>query len=180
MSIPTNLADAVAGVRDGTIGVQQVKIGNIVVSALSGLRVTRRKEVTRRPVQAGYSVDMGVIDTPDQVEMDIVLANPDYSPEGLVTAAATGSLSALTDTWTDKRDQLYAIMDGREIVDITTHDQGFSSFVIEEIEPHYDVEEDVDGWVGTVRLVKFANQNSTTAVDLANAKSAAKAYVGGL
>ena len=180
MSIPTNLADAVAGVRDGTIGAQQVKIGELIVSALTGVRISRRKEVTRRPVQAGYSVDMGVIDTPDQIEMDIVLANPDYSPEGLITAAVTGSVSELTETWTDKRDQLYAIMDGREIIDVTTHDHGFSSFVIEEIEPRFDAEEDVEGWVGTVRLVKFANQNSTTAVDLANAKSAAKAYVGGL
>ena len=178
MTIPTNIADAIAGLRDGTIGSQQVKIGDLYVSALSGLRIPKRKEVTRRPVQAGYSVDMGVIDTPTEIEMDIVLANPDYSPEGFVTAGLTGSPEQLTETWTEKRDLLYSTMESKEIVDVTTHDQGFSSFVIESIEPHYDAEEDWEGWVGTVRLVHFGNQSGTSAVDIADAKTAATVYVG--
>jgi hypothetical protein len=178
MSIPTNIADAAAGIRDGTIGVQQVKIGDVVVSALSSVRITKRKEVTRRPVQAGYSVEMGVIDVPTEIEMDIILANPDYSPEGLVTAALTGSPEQLAETWTEKRDALYAVMETKEIVDVTTHDQGFASFVIESIEPNYDAEEDWEGWIGTVRIVSFRNQGGETAVDMASAKTAATAAMG--
>ena len=181
VGIPTNIADAAAAIRDGSIVPQDVKIGEIVVSALTGLQTPKRKEVTRRPVQAGYSVSMGVIDVPDEIEMDIVLANPDYSPEGLVTAALTGSPEQLTETWTEKRDALYAAMDAREIVDCTTHDQGFPpEFVIESIEPAYDSEEDWERWIGTVRLVHFGIQSGETAVDLADAKTAAIAAVGAL
>lgn len=178
MSIPTNIADAAAAIRDGSIGAQDVMIGELVVSALTGVRISERKEVTRRPVQAGYSVDMGVIDVPVEIEMDIVLANPDYSAEGLVTAALTGSPEQLTETWTEKRDTLYALMRNKEIIDVTTHDQGFSGFVIESIDPMYDAEEDWEGWIGSVRLVAFSNQGGATAVDMANAKTAATAAVG--
>lgn len=178
MTIPTNIADAAASARDGTLGAQQIMIGELVISALTGVRITQRKEVTRRPVQAGYLVDMGVIDTPTEIEMDIVLANPDYSPEGLLTAALTGDIEQLTMTWSEKRDALYAMMNDKEIVDVTTHDQGFSSFVIESIEPRYDADDDWEGFIGTVRLVSFNNQGGDTKIDLANAKTAATAAVG--
>jgi hypothetical protein len=180
VGIPTNIADAAASIRDGSIVPQEVKIGDVVVSALTGARITQRKEVTRRPVQAGYSVDVGVIDTPTEIEMDIVLANPDYSPEGLVTAALTGSPEQLTETWTEKRDALYATMESKEIIDVTTHDQGFSSFVIESIDPVYDANEDWEGWIGTVRLVSFGNQGGDAEVSLADAATAALAAVGGM
>lgn len=178
MTIPTNIADAVASIRDGSIGAQQVMIGDLIVSALTGVRIVHRKEVTRRPVQAGYSVDVGVIDVPVEIEMDIVLANPNYSPEGFVTAGLTGNLELLTQTWTEKRDLLYTIQENKEIVAVTTHDMGFPKFVIESIEPVYDAEEDWEGWIGTVRLVSFGNQGGDTAVDISAAKTAADANVG--
>lgn len=180
MSIPTNLVDAIASIRDGTIGSQQAMIGDVFISALLAVRHTCRKEITRRPVQAGYSVSIGVIDTPEELEMDIVLANPDYSPEGLITAAITGSLTLLKETWVEKRDQLYATMAAKEIITATSHDQSFAEYVIEEIQPTYDAEDDWDGWQGTVRLVHFGNQGGDTAVDLANAKTAATAYGGAM
>jgi hypothetical protein len=179
MTIPTNVADAVAGIRDGSIVTQQVKIGSVVVSALSSLRVPRRKDVTRRPVQAGYSVQMGVIDVPDEISMDIILANPDYSPEGLVTAALTGSVAALTETWKEKRDALYSIFDNKEIVAVTTHENGYPPiYVIDEIDPKFEADEDYEGWIGSVHLVQFGSQSGDTAVDMAAAKTAATAYVG--
>ena len=180
MSIPTNIADAAAAVKDGTLVPQNVMIGDVVISALIGLRAPRRKEVTRRPVQAGYSVALGVIDVPDEVEMVVVLGNPDYSPETLVTAAPTGEMSSLTDTWKEKFDTLEAYFNNKDLVDFTTHDKGYPpTFVIEEMDPLYDNEEDWEGWIGTIRLVDFGSQGaSQTAVDLDDAKTAAKAYVG--
>ena len=178
MGISTNIADAAAAVREGSIGIQNVMIGDVFVSSLTALRITYRKEVTRRPVQAGYSIPMGVIDTPIEIEMDIVLANPDYSVEGLVGAALTGSPEQLSETWTEKRDALMALWSSKEIVDVTSHDQGFSGYVIESIEPQYDAEEDWEGWIGTVRLVYWGDQGGETARDLADAKTAAKASMG--
>ena len=179
MGITTNIADVVAGLRDGSIVPREVRIGTVVVSALTGLRTPRRKDVTRRPVQAGYSVSMGVIDVPDEIEMEVVLANPDYSPEGMVTAALTGSVSSLTETWAEKRDALYALFDDKEIVDFTTHEIGYPPvYVVAEIDPQYDSEEDWEGWIGTVRLVQFGSQANDTAVDVDKAKTAASSYVG--
>jgi len=179
MTIPTNLADAIAGMRDGTIGVQQIMIGDVIVSALGELRMPVRKDITRRPVQAGYSVSKGIIDTPDEIEMDIVLANPDYSPEGLVGAAINGDVESLTETWVEKKDQIYSDFNEKKIISFTTHEQGFPPiYAIEMIDPKYNAEEDWEGWIGTVRLVKFGIQSGATSVDLADAKKAATVYVG--
>lgn len=181
VGIPTNIADAVASFRTGDLVPQEIKIGGLVVSALTGLRTPRRKDVTRRPVQAGYSVSMGVIDVPDEIELDVVFGNPDYSAEGFLTAALTGAVEQLTETWVEKRDALYALFDTREIVDCTTHDRGYPpEYVISDIDPQYDSEEDWEGWIGTVRLVHFGIQSGETAVDLADAKTAAIAAVGSL
>lgn len=179
VGIPTNIADAAAAVRGGDIFPQEVKIGDLVVSALTGLRTPRRKEITRRAVQAGYSVSMGVIDVPDEIEMDIIFANPDYSLEGILTSVLTGSPEQLAETWVEKRDALYALFDSREIIDCTTHDQGYPPvFVIESIEQQNDADDDWEGWIGTVRLVQFGTQSGDTAVDLLSAASAATAGVG--
>ena len=181
MSMPTNIVDAVAGIRNGTIGIQQVMIGDLVVNVLNGLQIIRQKEVTRRPVQAGYSVDLGVIDLPLEIRMRCIFTNPDYSPEGLITAGLTGSLEALTMTWVEKRDRLYGIFNGKEIVSATTHDQSFPAiFIVDSVDDIYDPEEDGDGYIGEVHLVQFGVNNSATVDDVAQAKTAAKAMVGGL
>jgi hypothetical protein len=178
VSIPTNMADAVAGIRDGTIGIQQVMIGDIVVSALIGLRTPSRYEVTSRPVQSGYSIELGMIQAKEPIEMTIILTNPDYSPEGLVTAALTGSVDALTETWVEKRDTLYAYQSARSIIPLTTHDRGFSEVVVELIDPRFDPEEDWDAWIGDVTFRPFSSQSGESAVDLEDAKTAANSAVG--
>ena len=179
MSTLTNLADAIAGLRDGTLGTQQVKIGSLVVSALLGLSIPRKKKITKRPVQAGYAVAMGVIDVPDEIEMDIVLADPVFLPEGMVASALTGLPEEISETWKEKKDLLYSMFDEKEIVDLTTHEVGYPPiYVIKEIDPKYEAEEDWDGWIGTVRLAQFGAQDGTSAVDMDDAKTAATAYVG--
>lgn len=176
----TNVVDAVMAGRDGALGNQTAKIGDLVLDAVTGLRVTFRKEVTRKPVQAGFSVDVGVADVPLEVEIDIALANPQYSPENLVGAALTGDIASLTKTWREKRDELYAMFNEKQIVDLTTHDASYSPMVISEIAPLYDADEDLEGWQGTVMLVSFNNYGGDTAIDLANASTAATAAAGAL
>jgi hypothetical protein len=108
------------------------------------------------------------------------LANPAFSPENLVGAAISGDLAALTKTWREKRDELFALYNDKTIVDVTTHDQSYSPLVIDEITPQYDVEMDVDGWIGTVHLIAFDNQGGDTALDLADASTAATMAGGAL
>lgn len=176
----TNIIDAVMAGRDGDVGVQQAKIGDLLIDVLRGLRVTHRKEVTRRPVQRGFSVDVGVNDTPVEVEMDIAFCNPDFSPEGMLEAAISGSVEVITKTYREKVDELFAAFNEKRIVDATTHDATYYPLVIEEISPLYDNEEDLEGWVGTVRLVSFNNQGGDTAVDINDAETAATVAAGAL
>ena len=179
--IPTNLADAIAAAQNGSDAITQILIGDILVTELTGLRVTRRKEVNRRPVQSGFSVDIGVLDTPTEIEMDILLANPRYSAEDMITAALTGNFSGITETSDELRDALYAMMEAKEIVDIQTHDALYSSFVISQIDPYYDADENWNGFLAHVTFQSFGSQgDSSSAVDLANAKTSASKYVGGL
>jgi hypothetical protein len=176
----TNILNAVMAGKDGALGIQKAKIGDLLLDCVTGIRPVYRKEVTRRPVQTGFTVDVGVLDTPFELELDIVLANPAFSPENLVGAALTGNVAALTKTWREKRDELFALYNDKTIVDVTTHDQSYSPLVIYEITPQYDVEMDVDGWIGTVHLIAFNNQGGDTALDLADASTAATVAGGAL
>lgn len=181
MSIPNNIVDAAAQIKDGTLGViELITIGDVQVSALTGLQAPREKEVTRRRVQAGFEVINGVIDMSTDIVLDIVLANPDFSPEAAVTAALTGSFAGFTETWRDKRDALYAIFDTNEIVSVTTHDNTYPSRVITRIAPVYSNEENYDCFIAQVTLAPFDNQQDEAASDVAGAMTAAKQSVGSL
>lgn len=181
MSIPTNIVDAAAQIKDGTLGViNLITIGDVQVSALTGLQQPREKEVVRRRVQAGFEVIVGAVELSTDIVMDVVLANPDFSPEAAVTAALTGSFAGFTDTWRDKRDALYAIFETNEIISGSTHQGPFSSYLVSRIEPLFDNMENWDCWIGRVTLTPFNNQQLEAAADVANAMTAAKKSVGGL
>lgn len=181
MSIPTNIVDAAAQIRDGTIGViDLITIGDLQVSALTGLQVPREKDVTRRRVQAGFEVINGMLDVSTDIIMDIVLGNPDFSPEAGVTAALTGSFAGFTETWRDKRDTLYAMFDDNEIINVTTHEGSYPSYVISRINPVFDNEENWDCYIATVTLTPFNNQQLQSITDVADAMTASRKSVGGL
>jgi len=160
--------------------VQTAKISDLLIDVVSDIRVTLRKEVTRKPVQAGFSVDRGVIDTPIEIEIDCVLASPEYSLENLLDAGFGNSSLTLTKTWEEKRDQLLSYFNDKTIVDFTSHEASYAPLVVAEIAQRYDSEENLDGWMGTIRLVSFNNQSGATAVDVASANTAATIAGGAL
>jgi hypothetical protein len=180
MGIPTNIADFVAEIKDGTLGEQKIMIGDVIVDALTNINVMDRKEVTRRPVQSGFSVDIGVVDVPIEIDLNIVLTNPSYSPESFITAGVTGEFSQLTETYNDKVDRLYEIMNTKEIIDLITHEKSYFSFVISEINRNQNAEELANCWIGNVHLMSFSNYENDLSVDIENAKTAAKEYVGSM
>jgi hypothetical protein len=151
--IANNVADLVQSVRDGEIGIiDQVLIGDLIVSALYGLDTPKTISLTRRRIQSGADMSTMAVDSDDSISMDCCFANPELSLDGALTAALTGNASVLTQTWRDKRDNLYQKMNDRELLEITTQDDVFQSMMITGIYPIFDSDENWDAFVCTVIL----------------------------
>lgn len=181
MGIPTNIVDAASSIKDGTLGViETIQIGDVIVSALTGLQNEMIREVTRRPVQAGFEVMMGANVVPSDIVMDVVLANPNLAPEAVVTAALTGGMSGFTSTWREKKAQLEQYFTDGEILDGSTHIAPFTSHLISRITPVYDNEENWDCWIATIILTPFNNQQVESDTGVLGAATAALKSVGGM
>ncbi|MCP4537156.1 MAG: hypothetical protein GY832_08405 [Chloroflexi bacterium] len=161
--IPNNVADAAAAVKDGELGlIEQVYIGDLLVSALTGLSGSREKIVTEKPIEEGFAHTYAAVHLPIVLSLDICLANPDYSIEAGATAAMTGDVSSLAETHRDKRDRLFQIYDDDEIVGVTTHENSYPSMIIQSITPWYDVEENWDAYFATVVVKEIIETSSGT------------------
>lgn len=181
MGIPTNVVDAASAIKDGALGViSTIQIGDVIVSALTGLQWPKEKNVTRRPVQAGFDVTMGAVETPADLVLDIVLANPNFAPEALATAALTGDLAGFTATWREKKAQIEQYFTDNEVLDGTTHIAPFTSHIITKIEPRFDSEENWDCWIATITLTPFNNRQAEADLGVAGALTAAASAVGSL
>ena len=151
--LPTNIADAVAQLRDGELGNwETIKIGDVVVSALMDVDYTDDSVITDRRVQAGYSATEAAVDLPDELGLTVCFANPDYSVEAGVEAALTGSVTQLLTTWREAKDEIYAYKADMTIVEVQTHEDLFTSMLIKSISPAYDVDENWDCWIGYIQL----------------------------
>lgn len=181
MTIPTNIIDAAAQIKNGEIGVIDIiKIGDVTVSALTGLQTPMEKEVTRRRVQAGFSVIDGMIDVPTDFILTIILANPDFSVEAGLTAALTGEFAGFTETYQDKRKALEAHFHNRDIINVIVHDGVYVDRVITRINPIYDNEQNWECFIAQVTVTPFDSRQVTAADDVNTAMTAAKQSVGGL
>jgi len=159
--IPNNIADAVASIRDGEFGlIEQIYIGDLLVSALTGLSGSDEMIVTEKPIEEGYAATDAAVRLPTVRSLDICLANPDYSIETGVTAALTGDVSSLTDTWRDKRDTLWQMFEDKEIIEVQTHEDNYPSMIIQSITPWYDADENWDAYFATV-VVRELIETST-------------------
>lgn len=163
--ITGNINDLIQAARDGELGlVNHVKIGDLVVSSLHGLDDPISLQIAQHKVQTGSTIAYSAVDQRNSISMDIMLANPDYTVDGALAATATGNVSTLTDTWRDKKKQLYEIMDTRTIVDVQTHEELYSNCLVQAIYPSYDVDENWDCFFATVVLERIdfwgATQNT--------------------
>lgn len=181
MGIPNNIVDAASAIKDGSLGViDTILIGDVAVSALTGLQTPMEKEVTRRPVQSGFEVTLAAVINPTDIVLDVVLANPSFTPEAAVGAALTGTMSGFTDTWREKIQQIKGYFLDNTVVSATTHEDTYPSRLISRINPVFDPVENFDCWIGTIVLAPFDNLQTDSAVSVDNAMTAGKQTVGGL
>ena len=181
MGIPTNIVDAAASIKDGTLGpITEVSIGDLVVSALQGLSGDDVMEITERPVEAGFNVIEAAVELPLERTLEVVLANPDFSVEAGVTAALNGSVSQFTETWRDKKQKLYDMRKGRQIVTVTTHENVYNNMLIQRISPWFDVDENYECFIASVTVRQLDTRQTGAAEGLEGALTASLSSVGGL
>lgn len=184
MSLPLTLTDAIAAINDGSLGIIEVVSisavdplgGSLVVSALMELSGSDELDITSKPIESGLEITDAAIDVPTRREMVICLANPDFSIESGITAALTGAWGGFTDTWRDKKNQLYKFFNDREILNFNTHEAVYTSFLIQSIEPLWDVDENWDAFFARVAFKKIVIINDV----LAGLTDAAEEAGGGL
>lgn len=179
--LPTNIADAAAAIRDGELGlIEEIKIGDLVISALTGLDYADEMEITERPMQAGYLATDAATELPKVFNLDIVLANPDYSVDAGVNAALTGNVDQFNKTWRDKRDQLNEYWKTKTVVSFQSHETITDDLLIQSIRPYFDVNDLYDAYFANVVLkkIKIIGQESEDFSTDTQKKTASKANVG--
>lgn len=183
-SIPTNIVDVANQIQSGDVGIiDVVTLGNLTISALTGISGSDKKSVTRRPVQAGFQVVKGIVSVPTDKFLNIVLADPDFSAEAGIQAALTGSLAGFTESWRDKKDLLYEMFneDGEsEIFEARLPNDVWHSRFISEIEQIHDVEEDWNCFIARVTLSPFDNRQQGSVDDVETAMTSAYQDIGAL
>ena len=178
MGFPTNAADAVSAIKNGVLGLlEEIKIGDLVVSALTGLEAPSRVTITDKPIESGMAITEAIVRVPQTIVMDILLANPQYSVENVASSLLSGNPSNLAETWRDKKAQLYQYQKDYEIISAQTHEGVYDSVVIEEINPWYDVDENYDAFFATVTLRELPVNEAASSGGLLDS---AKEALGGL
>ena len=152
MSIPASAAAASVLLAVGNLLLEDVKIGDLLVSACTGLSGANELEITRKPIGTGYVITDAAVDVPIEKTLDIVFSNPQFSPEKLAQALLTGEIESYTESWRDKKDKLYEMQKNRDIVTLQTHENSYENMLIRVIDPVFDNVENWDGWLGTVIL----------------------------
>jgi hypothetical protein len=181
MGIPNNLADAVAAIRSGKVQISDtIKIGDLVVSVLTGISGGDTKEVSGRPVVAGYDTTEIARRGPWSRTLKIMLMNPDLSLEAGMKAALTGQVTALMETWADKLQRLRDIFDTDEIVTVQTLDMIRENCLVTGIEDMYDPDENWDCWIGSVTVAQIDLRQGGTVAGVADAMTASTKQVGAL
>ena len=151
--IPTNMLDAINAFRDGELGFNdEVKIGDLIVDALTSLSVPEGIEITTRPFQDGSRKTDVAITGNLPMSMDIVLTNPVYSAEELALAAINGTLEQFNKTWREKKKELYQLKDDREVIEVQTHDELYKDVMIKSIEPLYNAESNFDAFICSIEF----------------------------
>lgn len=166
MGIGSNLADAAKSVAGAILGPMDVAmIGELTVDVLVDVTGGDSQVITERRLESGYTIADAVIPVPKERSVEIWLTDPEYSADALIGAALSGDPGSLTESWQDKRSQLYAYKDGKEVIALQTHEELIDNMVITDIEPLYDAEENYEGFHCVVTLRQIITAETTEAAD---------------
>jgi hypothetical protein len=156
MTIPVSAAAAAAALAASTLTLEHVKIGDLLVSACTGLSGSNELLITDKPIGEGYNIADAAVDVQLEKTLNIVFANPQYSAEEISAALLSGEADSLTESWRDKKDALYELQSTREIVTLQTHEGSYENMLIRVIDPIFDNVNNWDGWIGTVTLTQIS------------------------
>ena len=129
---------------------EDVKIGEILVSSCTGLSGSTELSITEKPIGAGYAITDAAVDVPIEKTLDICFAPPQYSAEAIAAALLTGEIDSLTESWQDKKNALYALQSSREIVTLQTHEGSYPNMLVRLIDPAFDNIKNWDAFFCTV------------------------------
>lgn len=174
-----SIVDIGNDIRSGKIGViPAIRIGDVAVSALTGLRGADSVSFTTKSVQAGFAVTDGIVHRPKERSFDIILADPEISIEMGISAALSGSWAGFSETWRDKKDTLYKHFDNIEIITAVSHVEPLPNMFIVQIDPVFDVNENFDCFIAKVDLRTWDERGVQSASDVDSAIKAASVNVG--
>jgi hypothetical protein len=178
--IPNNAAQAISAIKDGVLGlITLAKIGDITLGALTSLENPSFLRITKKKVENGSNVNDMAVDDDPPLTLGVLLTNPQFSAEAGATAIVTGDPGIFTDTWRDKREALYQYKDDREIITVQTHENVYTSRIIQSIDPVWSIEENFDAFFATVSFEKYQTFETLTG-GAGGLIDAAKESVGGL
>jgi hypothetical protein len=154
-AIPISAQAAAAALAASTLTLEHVKIGDLLVSACTGLSGPNELVITDKPIGLGYNIADAAVDVQIEKTLDIVFVNPQYSAEQISAALLNGDIDSLTESWGDKKDKLYEKQSTREIVTLQTHEGSYENMLLRIIDPIYDNVNNWDAWRGTVTLTQI-------------------------
>ena len=76
MTIPASALAASVILAVESLQLEYIKIGDLIVSACTGLSGSNEITITEKPIGAGYPITDAAVDVPLEKSLDIVLANP--------------------------------------------------------------------------------------------------------
>ncbi len=150
--IPIASAAAAAALIVENLLLEHIKIGDIIVSACTGLSGSSELLITEKRIGAGYAITDAAVKVPTEKTIDICFAPPQYSAEAVAAALITGEVDSLTESWQDKRDALHDLQSNRELITLQTHENSYNNMIIRVIDPLFDSVENWNAFFATVTL----------------------------
>ena len=159
MSLLDKTADVAKDLAFALLGeIDQIKIGDIIVSACERIQAPSELRITRKTIGAGYPITDAAVKQPRDISLDIVFVDPQYSLDELKTSLLTGDVSNLIEGWRDRKDALQDYQDNLEIISLQTHENIYENMLVTLIDPVYNADDNWDGFFATVTLSQIKTQ----------------------
>lgn len=118
-----------------------VKLGpwfqEIVIDVLETESPEYSMEISEDPVECGTDITDHTFEKPATLTLDCILTDLELTANSLKQNLASGA--PILTTWREKKDALYAMKDGKQLVNITTPLGFYQNYLIESISPSVSI-----------------------------------------
>ena len=133
-------------------GLIPTTIGDVIVDCLPSFSDSMDADITGHPIETGFEITDARTIRPQQITLECIFTDPDYSGGNIARSALAGTLSSqMNSTWRDKRERIIEIFKNSEIVDVNTPDGSFDSMLILSIKPER-TPQTMNAWFATIEL----------------------------